>query len=452
LGALAFVLTAILSGSPAQARVGDGVVAASVDQSPADVRDYWTAARMRGAVPLDAAPPSAAPGAARAAAPRSGPAIRVPGAPPGVGADPRIVRGTIASASGRAASGSGIGPYDVFEEPDTKSYPNRTHGRVFGTFAGIGAFSCSATSVPGNTRSTVITAAHCLFDRGSGFARHWLFVPGYRRGERPSGTWAARRLVVANAYARDDERVTLDVGAALMSADESGRRLADAVGTRGIGFGQPRDQQISAFGYPADPPPFDGELLWVCRGPYAGDDGATRFLGGPVTMRIGCTMGSGASGGGWVIAWEGSSGYVYSVTGYGYVGEPEALYGPYFGSAARRVWIGAQDNCEGRLPTVTGTSGPDEIAGTAGRDVILAGGGDDLIDGGAGHDVICGEAGRDLLEGGGGRDLAYGQSGGDAILGGGGRDRMDGGGGFDGCNGGSGRDSARGCELLRRVP
>lgn len=64
--------------------------------------------------------------------------------------------------------------------------------------------------------------------------------------------------------------------------------------------------------------------------------------------------------------------------------------------------------CHGKVATIVGTDGSDEIKGTSGRDVIVGGAGNDEIDGRGGADVICGAGGSDELRGGGGDDLLDG--------------------------------------------
>ncbi|HEY5976312.1 MAG TPA: aryl-sulfate sulfotransferase [Solirubrobacterales bacterium] len=86
-------------------------------------------------------------------------------------------------------------------------------------------------------------------------------------------------------------------------------------------------------------------------------------------------------------------------------------------------------SCEGRSPTIRGTSGADRLRGTPSADVIVAGRGDDRIAGRGGADLICGGSGSDRLLGGPGADRLFGGGGDDTIDGGPKRDRCDGGGG-----------------------
>src|SRR5262245_2778866 len=89
---------------------------------------------------------------------------------------------------------------------------------------------------------------------------------------------------------------------------------------------------------------------------------------------------------------------------------------------------GSRATCDGRVPTILGTDGPDVIKGTPGRDVIAGLGGDDQIGGGQ-NDIICGGDGNDRLNGGSGNDTLFGEGGDNDFLDGGpGNDMMDAGG------------------------
>ncbi len=91
-----------------------------------------------------------------------------------------------------------------------------------------------------------------------------------------------------------------------------------------------------------------------------------------------------------------------------------------------------------------GTPGNDTITGTAGPDVINCGAGDDVVDGGGGDDVInCGD-GNDRVNGGAGNDTINGQGGRDRLSGGSGKDRLAGNSGNDRASGDSGNDRVTG--------
>src|SRR5207244_10996358 len=66
------------------------------------------------------------------------------------------------------------------------------------TPGGLGRHFCTATVVASPVKNLVITAAHCVSGQRPG---DLAFVPGYRHGSRPYGTWAVRRIVVASGWA-----------------------------------------------------------------------------------------------------------------------------------------------------------------------------------------------------------------------------------------------------------
>jgi peptidoglycan hydrolase-like amidase len=119
------------------------------------------------------------------------------------------------------------------------------------------------------------------------------------------------------------------------------------------------------------------------------------------------------------------------------------------GLLSSQVWevrVTGPPRCAGRLATIWGTDGPDELIGTDGDDVIVGLGGKDVIQGGGGDDLICGNGGNDVLKGNLGRDTLYGGAGKDRIRGGGGEDLIAGGPGADKLWGGNRSDVVNGRE------
>ncbi|MFH0342818.1 MAG: calcium-binding protein [Chromatiales bacterium] len=134
-------------------------------------------------------------------------------------------------------------------------------------------------------------------------------------------------------------------------------------------------------------------------------------------------------------------------------------------SGASYVVFGQADTallCDGKVPTIIGTSDNDQITGTEGPDVIHGLGGRDFILGGKGNDVICGGLGKDILVGQLGDDRLFGQQGNDFLIGnngadvlegGEGRDRLFGNSGTDSCDGGPGlADTGVNCEATTNIP
>jgi V8-like Glu-specific endopeptidase len=315
----------------------------------------------------------------------------------------------------------------------TKRWPNRVHGRLFFSAGGTD-FTCSATVISSGRGNLVNTAGHCVYDHDSGgFVSGVVFVPGYRNGKSPFGVWRATHAVTTGewtALASIDHDVAM-----LRFGDRDGRSLQEVVGSRGIGFKQPLNGRLRAYGYPASPArKYDGEDLVRCTSRAKRD----RVHGG--SIGIGCDMGFGASGGGWVA----QNSFVVAATshGHGSAQSIKRIYGPRFRAPARKLYTFSGPGypsvgpvrCGDKLATSGGSDRGERIVGSKRRDVIATLGGDDVVRSTGGKDLICGGDGDDRLEGGPGRD------------------RLLGGNDEDVCDGGLDRDRATDCERTRRVP
>jgi hypothetical protein len=279
--ALFLLLTAVASAAPP-----DRVDLKRVTESRAAVVDYWTTQRMENAIPVEQ------------------------------------TRG------GGNAKRAAV-PWTSYEYPGAyTTFPASTHGKVFFTLNGFN-YVCSGTAVNSSNRSVVWTAGHCVNEGPGAFATNWAFVPAYRDGSRPFGTWTARALITSSAWAGQGN-ISYDVAGAVMNTN-GGSALTDVVGGRGIAFNYNRNQYYTSFGYPAAPP-FTGQRLWVCESQLQTSDPTTS----PQTMGIGCNMTGGSSGGGWIVG-----GAVHSVNSYGYGNQPNVMYGPYQGSVAQSVFNAA---------------------------------------------------------------------------------------------------------------
>lgn len=310
--------------------VGQGVAESSEEAE--GIRDFWTRERMREARPVDVAPGGRVkrPGDPDASVSEGRPAFVAP-TRRGSSGHAALETGTIAARRSGGRRRLSHVPFDRYEVPDTTAYPNRTNGRLLLRQGGA-TFACSATVVTSEIKSLVFTAGHCLHDGGrrGDFASKVVFVPGYRDGQRPFGTFVARRIVVTDGWA-DGANSNFDVGAAELRRNGVGQKVEPAVGSRGIAFSQQREQLFRAYGYPAAPP-FDGQRLFACESSYAGDD-PNADPAGPPAMLIGCDLTAGSSGGSWVFG----DGYVNSVISYSYE-DVSDTYGPYFGRTVKRLW------------------------------------------------------------------------------------------------------------------
>ncbi|MGN6217680.1 MAG: trypsin-like serine peptidase [Solirubrobacterales bacterium] len=198
---------------------------------------------------------------------------------------------------------------------------------------GRGFGRCSGTSVSSPNLSLVFTAGHCVFDEGHWSARHWVFVPAYRYGERPFGVFAAKWLGTTPGW-RNHSNFNYDVGVAVVGRNEHGERLAAAVGSDKVAFDLSPHQLFDVYGYPVGLP-FNGSTLRVCsQVPYLGHDLEAWLTPGPLELGVPCEVSGGSSGGGWVI--DGNT--LDGVTSNSYANDPTTVYGPYFGHAVARLY------------------------------------------------------------------------------------------------------------------
>lgn len=261
----------------------------AIAQNKTAVQSYWTAKRMRNAIPAD-----------------------------------KFLSGKSA-APVKPRRKSGVAT--EFAPPYT-SYPTSTNGKVFFT-EGSSNYVCSGTALLSGNKSVVWTAGHCVNDGANHFHTNWAFVPGYADGSRPYGTWTARTLLTTQGWATSSD-FSYDNGAAVVNLN-GGRALTDVVGGRNIAFNYARDQTYAANGYPAAPP-FNGERLYACTSPLRYNDTS----GDPATMGISCNMTGGSSGGGWIV-----NDALVSVNSYGYQLLPNVMFGPYQGSVSQSLYTQA---------------------------------------------------------------------------------------------------------------
>jgi hypothetical protein len=206
-------------------------------------------------------------------------------------------------------------------------------GRVFYTLGGR-EYSCTGTAVRSANRSLVLTAGHCVNAGPGAYATDWVFVPGYRNGHRPYGSWPAARLVAPTGWVRSGATPD-DVGFAVV-APQHGRRLTDVVGGLPVDFDGPRGAYVWAVGYPAAAPD-NGDRALYCRGAERPDPYRTGSQG------LACSMAQGASGGPWLTAGaDGRPAAVSAVTSFTYRGMAGEIWAPYLGPVARRLYTAVQ--------------------------------------------------------------------------------------------------------------
>src|SRR3954469_17116637 len=144
--AIVMVLAALAVAAPAASAATTPSV--SFPEEAAAARRFWTPARMEAAQPRLGTPPAH-----------------------GSALDPALTSTS-----------------ETIDDPTLPGY--RVNGAIFiSEGAGVGFGRCSGTSVVAPSGSVVITAGHCVYDAGIWADRKWVFVPGYKHGERPFGTF-----------------------------------------------------------------------------------------------------------------------------------------------------------------------------------------------------------------------------------------------------------------------
>jgi hypothetical protein len=292
---------------------------------------YWTAARMRAAVPRDFV--------------RSSDGF-VPRARPGSGSG---VTGSSWTLGGAIAERS---------------------GKVYFTMGG-GAWVCSG-SVASDGRQAytlVLTAGHCAVDETTGeFAQNWLFIPNYDSApvSLPNGCaaatygcWTAISLAVHTGFVTaggfNTQATVHDFAFAVVGPGGKGgsvpAQLDAAVGSFPITYSDTSTAKRYAFGYPAAGK-YHGKDLVYCAGPIFSDS-----LNDGLTWGMACGMTGGSSGGPWLSGFnEGTgSGTLSSLNSYGYSGLKN-MYGPKFNSKTQAVF-NAANTADGTPYGVVATGG-----------------------------------------------------------------------------------------------
>jgi V8-like Glu-specific endopeptidase len=213
-----------------------------------------------------------------------------------------------------------------------KSYPWLTIGRLFFQIPGLtGTYACTGAAAYGRA---VWTAGHCVYTTGRGWSYNMWFVPAYRNGAYPYGSFTVKSRTALSGWVSAGN-LAYDIGMVTVN-DKDGLKLSQWVGSLGVLWNQPATQMFHAFGYPGNYS--SGQYLVACAASTYDRDP----LAGPDAIGIGCNMGSGASGGPWLVAYAPfkgtASNYVNGIVSYSYATKPLQVYGPYFGDEAKQLY------------------------------------------------------------------------------------------------------------------
>ena len=282
------------------------------DKIAKEVAEFWTPARMASAVDLTFA--------------RPGGAVESPARAP----KPTGPAGTVAPMAPRVASGD-----------DVRTMVNESLavGKVYFTLPNGGTASCSASTVASGKRRLVMTAGHCVHGGAGGqWYSNWQFVPQYRNGVRPYGTFVASSLNTRTAWINSSSFAE-DMGIAIMNNGGSwGLKVVDTVGGHGLRWNWGYTVSVTALGYPSNLG--GGESQYYCQG--------TTWNAGGQQIRMWCNMTYGSSGGPWLQEYNDSTGYGYinSVVSHGDNPGNGQFDGPYFDDDIKSLY----DFAEGLSP------------------------------------------------------------------------------------------------------
>lgn len=215
-------------------------------------------------------------------------------------------------------------------------FPYSAIGKVFFVQGG-GSYVCSGSVQKG---SAILTAGHCVSNGRGVWHRNWTFVPSYKKGKKPFGTFYARSLHTftawhtggGNAFGRDVAYV--------IAKRRNGRQISRYTGYVGMSWNQNRYKLFNSFGYPAASP-YTGKYLIQTQASTAKIDCSMS----PCTTGIGTRQTGGSSGGPWLINYKiltyGSFNLANGVNSYVYTARPRVIYTPYFDSSVKSFWAWA---------------------------------------------------------------------------------------------------------------
>ena len=333
---------------------------------------YWTAERLRQAVPMPLPEPTQALShtaeksvqeGISVGADGRGPIVRVrpdtrrlfePMAPAAVETDQSfaeeslLVQPRSVGTEGAFFTSSRLVPLKA-----DQVYPYRTVGKLFFRQPGEGDKVCSASVIKARL---ILTAGHCVHrgsGGGNGFFTDFLFIPAFRDGMDPYGSWSGVWVWTTSAWMTGGGEFPNAADYALIELeDKQGQRIADVVGFLGFQIRNLIPNHAHLLGYPVN---LDGgmKMHQVTAGSFQ--------PASPNAAEYGSDMRDGSSGGPWVQNFgkeaAGQTGNqndganrVIGVTSYGRIGRKFKVQGSSilddrFTELLNEACARRQDNC-----------------------------------------------------------------------------------------------------------
>ncbi len=349
--ALAFALLAIAAfTAPVTVFAAGGVVSIeNTDKSSA--LSYWTPEMIRSARPMPLPKVSANAVAgndieADAAVEANGTPTGADGAPPlgripaGLATrdedyDAELAEAKTALEEYDAIEGDNFGTLNgqfsssrVFPDAATTTYPYLTVGKLFFTIPGQGNFICSGSVL---RRRVILTAGHCVHSgTAAGFYSNFMFVPAFRNGVRPVGTWDWQFVTTTSTWASGGATFPNAADYAMIEPrDLNGNIIGNVTGFLGFQTLKLSPNHAHLLGYPANHD--SGNRMHQVTS-------ESLRTASPNAVEYGSDMRGGSSGGPWVqnfgVVAVGQTGgsntgsnRVIGITSYGFVSTTPLIQG-----------------------------------------------------------------------------------------------------------------------------
>ena len=199
-------------------------------------------------------------------------------------------------------------PYGVnYHAEMWKDFPWKAIGKLYFNTEGGGSGYCTAQVI--SPKNIIVTAAHCLYDRGAGkWHKDFAFVPAERNNSTPFGIFGWTSAAILTNYISNGGR-RYDVGVINLINNDKGKSVTYYTGWLGRSWNYPYKQLLHAVGYASN-------LSTVYTNLCAAESFDADCEGTDVLV-MGCNMTYGSSGGGWIMAYKpyesGSNNQVNSV-------------------------------------------------------------------------------------------------------------------------------------------
>ncbi|MFE4872836.1 trypsin-like serine peptidase [Streptomyces sp. NPDC056682] len=207
----------------------------------------------------------------------------------------------------------------------TMAPASAANARVGALFKGDldGGHFCTASVVQSSGRDLIVTAAHCLPPDESEGGKA-VFVPAYRDGTAPYGTWPVETVYADDAWNEDGDQDSDVAFAVLGPGSDDGKKVEDVVGGAPLFAGRATGKPVTVTGYPGDT-----EYPQVCTN--------TADAYGDKQQRIDCpNFPGGTSGSPWAVDGGAVAGVI---GGYEFGGDdPDVSYSIVFGQHTKSLY------------------------------------------------------------------------------------------------------------------